>query len=415
MSDTISIFITRLKGRCKYTKKQIIHRLYLFFIPYKVYKLRKKKCIRVLFCVSELSPWKTEELFVEMQKHPRFEVILGLFTSTEVPYARKQLEEYCQEKKYNYVDLDKIDMKSLRADIIFYQKPYINWAYPPQMQIKHHLYALFCYVNYAFHSMMEDWAFNLELYHYVWQVYYENNLIVEERRPFLPIKGRNVVVTGLPIQDRLNIKADDVEDPWKDKTGKRRIIYAPHHTLPGMHLKGIDFSTFLEYHDFMLELAEKYKDEVCFAFKPHPILYKNLLELWGKERTDSYYNRWRFLENCQLETGSYVGLFMHSDAMIHDCCSFTIEYHYTKNPVLYLIKDEHHADNLGILSRTAFDLHYKAKTRNGIERFVQDVIHDVDPLKNKREEFFNETLMPPYGKTACKNIINSILGIEEYK
>lgn len=385
------------------------------FLPYKIRKIRQKKKIKVLFLASELNPWKTEELFLEMRKHPRFTPILALFTSPEIPNAREQLETYCKEKEYNFIDLDIVDMKSLKADIIFYQKPYIDWVYPQKMKIEKHLYALFCYVGYAFNTMNESWCFNQNLYRYAWQIYYENERLAKERMSYISQRRKNVVVTGLPIQDRLNIKPENVTDPWKDEKGRKRIIYAPHHTISDMHLDGIAFSTFLDYSDFMFEMAEKYKEEVYFAFKPHPILYKNLLKVWGKERTDAYYNRWASLENGQLETGPYTGLFMHSDAMIHDCSSFTIEYHYTKNPVLYLIKDDHHADNLSILSRMAFNLHYKAKTRNEIEHFIQNIISGTDSLKQEREVFFKESLMPPHGKTACENIINSILGIEEYR
>ena len=101
--------------------------------------------------------------------------------------------------------------------------------------------------------------------------------------------------------------------------------------------------------------------------------------------------------------------------MIHDCASFTIEYHYTLNPVLYLIKDEHHADCLNTFATKAFDLHYKASNKIEIEKFIQNVIEDKDPMRMKREQFYNECLLPPNGKTACQNIINAILGEEEYK
>ena len=53
-------------------------------------------------------------------------------------------------------------------------------------------------------------------------------------------------------------------------------------------------------------------------------------------------SEWESLSNAQLETGKYVDLFMTSDAMIHDCGSFTIEYHYTLKPVMYLVKGEEH-------------------------------------------------------------------------
>lgn len=39
-------------------------------LPYKVHKIRNKEKITVLFLVSELSPWKTEELFLAMKDQP---------------------------------------------------------------------------------------------------------------------------------------------------------------------------------------------------------------------------------------------------------------------------------------------------------------------------------------------------------
>ena len=96
--------------------------------------------------------------------------------------------------------------------------------------------------------------------------------------------------------------------------------------------------------------------------------------------------------------------------MIHDCASFTIEYLYTDKPVMYLLRDEHHEDNLIPYAKEAFDFHYKGRSQKDIESFILDVIDDVDPLKEKRAQFKDKNLLPPNGKTAWENIIDSILG-----
>ena len=59
-------------------------------------------------------------------------------------------------------------------------------------------------------------------------------------------------------------------------------------------------------------------------------------------------------------------------------------------------------------------MHYKAYENDEIEQFVVDVIDGRDEKKNERECFFKNYLVPPNGKTACENIMNSILGIAEY-
>ena len=395
--------------------KRIIAVCYLLKKPQKIRKVRKKDKIKVLFVLTELGPWKTEILYLTMLKHPRFEPILGVSTSPEDASFRKPLEQYLNQKKYAWQSIDgRIISEEIQPDIIFYQKPYYS-AYNEDVRYDRHWNALFCYVYYAFNSVELDFATNVGLYNFAWQIYYENEMSAQCRRPLMKNKGKNIVVTGMPIQDLLLKPKSDYEDPWKPLCNLKRIIYAPHHTIGDIHFDGIEFSTFLSNAEAMLAFAQKYQKQVQWAFKPHPLLYKNLVSVWGEERTDAYYQKWATLPNSQVELGRYEALFKYSDAMIHDCASFTIEYHYTLKPVLYLIKDEHHADCLNTFATKAFDLHYKASTVSEIETFIQNVIEENDPMRIEREKFYNDLLLPPNGKSACQNIINAILGLEEYR
>ena len=165
----------------------------------------------------------------------------------------------------------------------------------------------------------------------------------------------------------------------------------------------------------MLEMRDKYRDKVYFVFKPHPSLRNKLYEYWGAEKTEAYYSRWENPGVSHIEEGKYLSLFKHSDAMIHDCGSFTIEYLYTGLPVMYLVRGESHTDNMIPYAKEAFDLHYKGFTRVDIERFIKDVIAGKDPRAEERRVFYEKNLLPPHGKTACENIINAILGQEEYR
>ena len=82
---------------------------------------------------------------------------------------------------------------------------------------------------------------------------------------------------------------------------------------------------------------------------------------------------------------------------------------------MYLMRGESHGDNLSKFVNEAFNLHYKGNTQEDIENFINNVIDGTDPMKDQREEYYQAQLLSPYGKTASENIINSILGIEEYK
>ena len=94
--------------------------------------------------------------------------------------------------------------------------------------------------------------------------------------------------------------------------------------------------------------------------------------------------------------------------MIHDCSSFTMEYHYTHNPVMYLMRSDNHDANMNEFSKKAFRLHYMGRSAEDIERFVRDVIAGVDPMRTERDAFYRECLLPPGGRTATANIKESM-------
>lgn len=407
-------------GLMRRYERYFLFPLYRKLMSRRVKNVRKKKVINVLFIITEVGPWKTKELYKLMLSHPRFNPSLGVTYSMEVPSSKAKLMDYLQDNNFDFVDLD-VDtydaFVSLSPDIIFYQKPY-DGCYKYEMRYRNHLNSLFCNVNYGFHCDDTSWAVNQPLYENVWQQYYENELLITPKRlAMMPDKGKQIVVTGLPIQDQfIQNYTSATQDPWKKREEiKKRIIFAPHHTIGNMHLSGLAISSFLETGEFMLEMMRKYSNQVQWAFKPHPLLYSRLVTVWGKEKTDNYYKEWKLTENSQFENGEYYSLFKYSDAMIHDCDSFTVEYFYAHNPILYLERQENAETTRSELCQRAYDLHYKGSTKEQIEKFIQNVIQGIDPMKEEREKFYHEYLIPPHGKTACENIINAILGEAEYR
>lgn len=388
-------------------------------LPFKTKKIRRKEKINVVFVLYELGSWKTEELYRTMLSHPRFEPQLVLLPNTTAKYAYHIFQKYLEGKDYNYMTLTPKEsiITRLHPDIVFYQKPY-----PGFVASKHDFpnitpFCLQCHVDYCFRNRCLPETSQNKFYHYLWMYFLENKKCVDELVHVFGNSSNNMIPTGLPIMDIMLRDKSTFASPWKSQGGKKRIIYAPHHTISSESYKStspIDYSTFLSFADTLLEIVEKYEDKVQWAFKPHPLLKTKLYQIWGKERTDVYYSIWQERMNTQLSEGEYMGLFMHSDAMIHDCGSFKIEYLYTGNPVLYLEKENQVFDYPNWQTQRALELHYKAKTKEEIERFVCDVINNKDELKAERNCFVHDYLTPPYGKKACENIINAILGNEEY-
>lgn len=294
-------------------------------------------------------------------------------------------------------------------DVAVPEKPYANEVHKLH-SADYNKTLPFVVIPYYMSTITEEWVVNQRINLLCWRQFLDNDSCRESWSKVHRLKGMTYAVTGLPVMDELLTPKEDFEDVWPVDDGRKRIIYSPHHTIADMHWSGIGYSTFLDYCETMLALRDKYKDRVYFVFKPHPSLRDRLSKIWGEDAAKAYYRRWEVPGVSHVELGKYLSLFKYSDALIHDCGSFTVEYMYVDNPVMYLVRDSSHTENMIPYAREAFDLHYKGKCVSDIEQFIQNVIDGRDSLKEQRASFKQQYLLPPDGRTACENIIHSILG-----
>lgn len=391
--------------------------LYLFhcYQNKRIRKIRKKKQISVLFIVGEASTWKSEILFQKMLAEPRFTPVLGVTESLHVPGSKDILIKYLLQKGYDFIDLDikGNSIQKINPDIIFYYKPY-ELNYRHGLYFDYNLKSVICTVNYGFNVSAGAPEFTHSIKDYSWKEFLENEAVISDLKKAGKYTA-NKVITGIPLQDVLNFSNTNFQDPWKETNNKKRIIYAPHHSFKGANGNFIEYATFLEFGDFMLEMAKKYKDKVHWVFKPHPALKDKLIKLWGTERTESYFKQWENMSNSQIELGAYYDIFAHSDAMIHDCSSFLIEYLYADKPVLFLESESHTAEQMhvGQFGYDAYKAHSHASEKKQIEDFICQVISGDDKMKDARKNYIDRYLAIPNGKSASENIIDVILGLHE--
>lgn len=373
------------------------------YIPFRARQIRKKDKINVVFLLYSLGAWKTETLYLAMKKNPRFNPIL-VISKFRID-DRENLRQYLTKRQYMFHEASSVTeslWKRFRPDIIFYQKHYSDSL----SSLLKNLRSLSCYTGYGFHSTTDENSFKSDYIYNAWQVYYENRVLCDYYSSRIEKNIHNSYATGIPLMDELMTPRDILKDQWKDNHTKKRIIYAPHHSIDPENWW--QSSTFLETGEYILELAEKYSDKVQWAFKPHPVLRSKLEKIWGIDRTKEYYDKWKNMECSQFEDGAYLSLFKYSDAMIHDCGSFIAEYHATGNPVMYLLRGDGPANSWNNVVSEAFNLHYMGRSKQDIESFIQNVINDIDIKKADRMRFFTENLIPP-NNSACENIMNCIL------
>ena len=392
-------------------------------VAYKIalHRVRKKGgLLNVVFINAQPSIWKYDSLFNLMLNDKHFnplvlvcplegrgqELMLTSLKESMDFFLKKGYPVRCA---YNDEDGSYLDIKELKPDILFY-----STQYPNQLNKRYNQYTLRrylkCFVNYAFVNVPGDWSSASAVHGLMWLYFSECESNRQLALSYNKREFQNIRVVGYPIYDEYKKAKGETVD-WKNSNPKfKRIIWAPHHTIEGQ-AGLLQFSTFLLYYDTMLRLAEKYKDKVQFVFKTHPLLRNNLYEheAWGKERTDAYYTKWENGENTAYVNGNYINLFKSSEAMIHDSGSFLVEYLYTQKPCMYLSNYDR-AAQCNEVGKKALACYYIGKSVEDIETFIENVINGgQDALLEKREQFYNEVLLPPNGKSVAENMLDEIV------
>lgn len=385
----------------------------------KVQEIRtKKRPIKVVFFALMDSVWKYDVLYKLMEKDDRFHPVIlvcpvvnngkaNMLRYMENCFALFKAKGYKVIRSYDEITNRYIDVKKdLNPDIIFYTNPY-EGLIDDRYYIYNYKDVLTCYTSYFFTiTPLRDLTDTI-LHNLVWRRYVENDLMMEDAIINNRNHGSNCINTGYPGFDTLVQINKRFSDPWKIKNHSiKRVIWAPHHSIS--ETAQINYSTFLDYSEFMFEIAKKYKDKIQICFKPHPLLKSNLELMWGKEKTMEYYEKWQNLDNGMLNDGAYEELFLTSDAMIHDSSSFLGEYLVTGKPVIYLTNNNFYRNRFNEIGLACLDKHYIAGSKDDIDNILTNIIMNVDPIKQERINFVENILLPKNGKLASENIIENL-------
>ena len=389
-----------------------------------VQRVQERGKTRVVILAMSVPMWKYQHLYEILAADERFDV--NIVISPTIAYEEEQrqqdvraLRAYFEKRNTPYIDFDiengsaPFDIKTqLDPDIIFYPQPYEHLLVP-----EHDCLAFYdrlvCYYPYAFMSGEDKLTYNFHFHNLAWRLYYTNEEIRQVAQRLMRNGAVNVRVVGYPnADDYARAHFEDVWKPMADGRPRKRIIWAPHFSIWN-EFGRIARSNFIWMAHFMLDLAQRYKEHIQIAFKPHPRLLTELYRHseWGRERTDAYYKMWSEMDNTQLETGEFIDLFMTSDALIHDCASFVVEYNYTHRPVLFMSRE------LDVLlrgetefSQKAFRVLYHGKDEREVLDFVDNVVlGGEDFMLPQREAFYNQNLNPPHGTTVAQNTLNDLV------
>lgn len=391
-------------------------------------EIRSKEIIKVCLLTSRPNMWCFDGLLKLLKNDHKFDPVVVVMPD---PFeGKKVMAEYVNKtyenlklkgikaiKGYNEENDQILDLrKEIDPDVIFYDnfwKPHI----PDSFYITNFSDKLTFLCEYGFSCMQDELTCGFEVNKLVTAYFRPTNLHKEMAKGIMANKASNVVVSGSPKLECL-LGNHQFKDIWPTRKNNKvkRIIWAPHHTL-STPPKVYQCNGFIYLFDEMLKIANKYKDELQIAFRPHPMLKEKLVKLWGEDKQQEYYNKWNELENTMFYEGDFTDLFYYSDAMIMDSCSFLAEYTAFNKPLFYTItpSSRHNFNQFG---EGIMEICYKTENElySDLYSFIENVvINGNDDKEEAREEFVQKYFMRGNSIKTPSEIMYNQLQIELMK
>ncbi|SFO34218.1 hypothetical protein SAMN05216351_1075 [Pseudobutyrivibrio sp. JW11] len=229
----------------------------------------------------------------------------------------------------------------------------------------------------------------------VWKCFSDTRFSYQDYKKYQIIKGKNVYLSGYAKMDEL-----DKVNRCSNKE-RKRILICPHHTV---NAEVLPLSNFLKYSDFILELPKLYSN-VDFVFRPHPLLFTNLINnnIWDSDQVEKYLNELSELGVEYSTESDYMHLYEDCDAIVNDCGSFTVEWLFTGKPGCFVYSDQLSEDKLTKLMRKAIKRHYIARNKKDIMSFIDRVINE-DSRERKLTRWVKQNIAIGYPNVSKKII-----------
>lgn len=368
-------------------------------------KMNNQKPLNVFFYVYDETKWKCQSLYKLLSEDSRFNVKV-LVTKNSVTNKNNPnyqsnddvqktfdffKDNYNTEYAYNIDTSKHIPLKKFNPDIIFYQHPWnVKTVQGPVVCSK---YALTCYIPYYFPIETADIDCCLRFHDYIEYYYILDNYTKQK------YEQRNA-----RIKDKLRVVGYPYLDYFNDIRGAENqadyIIYAPHWTV-GDH--GLAYSTFEWSGQFILEYAKSHPEKK-WIFKPHPLLYKALIDfkIMTESEVKKYYSEWDNL-GIRYESGDYLKLFEKSAMMITDCSSFLGEYFVSGKPLIHLMSEK---SQFRTSDNPILKTYYRADNLDEL-KILLDILPKDDSMKNIRVKTLQEIGLKD--NNASKKILEDIL------
>lgn len=350
----------------------------------------ESRAISVVFLCQNPQIWgKIESVCDKMLEDKRFEVHLVVMEDiTEKNEGQSVL--FFKEKYENIImsetDGDIFDIRQLKPDYVFYQRPYDQYLPKQYRSGVVSQYAKVCYCPYAntLTELIFRHTMNKRFFRNVAIFFAENEYTKEINKNRMKFSSkrciRKSVYAGYPIHDKFRQLTSFAENP------KTVFLWTPRWTTD----KDEEGSNFFEYRDSLVEYAGS--SGMYLIFRPHPLLFYHFGETGEMSEQEirdckAVFNREPYLELD--ETPDYFETFKKSDVMLTDISSMVFEWFVTEKPIVMCMSNviEH---KFNCIAERVLEGCYVVDNWDELKGVLADLQRGEDRLKNKRKEIAEE-------------------------
>ena len=386
-------------------KQRITKEDIITFIKLKRLKKREKKSdspICVVFLLQMPEVWgKQKSIYYEMKKDKRIHTVILAIPKFDI---QKESCEIGRNEAYDFAVNERlseivradtteglVDLKTLKPDYVFYQRPYE--AYLPEGYRSNNVvaYAKTCYVPYAIFATLEgemireyERGFARNIYmNFVSSNELEGLL---KRKFFLTTKLglRKFKYFGIPILENIlkfssQQEKDKVWEEWGCTLPKLKVLWTPRWTTD----EKLGGSHFFQYNQKICQFAIK-NNEFFLAVRPHPLAFANYIRegLMTEKEVEIFKDELKANPNTVLDNRKeYIDTFWGTDVLITDISSMLLEFFVTGKPIIFCGTNI----KLNALYSEIVDATYRCETWDEIETVLRKLQRGEDKLKEKRQ------------------------------
>lgn len=370
-----------------------------------------RKKIHALFLTQETFCWPSlESVFAAAVESEEYEVAL-VYTPYFHTNFTEQVDYY---ETYQQLGLpvlrhNEYNLPEESPDVVFLIKPYGN--VPERYTINNIETAVprIVYIPYGMEITTDLIRYGFQFYgHYrAWRHCAYGDVVKAYGKQYGYRNGENIAVWGHPKADHYldpEYNRNQIPEEWKQRiAGRKTILWTPHHLVD---LNEGGTGTWMIWGDYILEEARKHPD-LFFIVRPHPLMMGALVNTGSlsQKQVDKIRQKIDSAENMVWDTyDDYRIAFDAADAILTDGTTFSVEFLYTKKPIILTPRN---MDGFYIYEEMLRS-YYVINRIEDIATYMDMIARGEDPLKERRHELYKKTFFVPEQGTVGEHIVKQV-------